>query len=120
MSTDPDCLFCKIIAGELPSDQVYSDEHVIVFEDISPKAPVHLLMVPREHIISLNELEERHDGLIVHMMRLLPIVAKEQGLDNGFRTAINTGPGGGQLVYHLHIHLLGGENLGNAGYSSAV
>ncbi len=79
-----------------------------------------MLIVPREHIISLNELEQKHDGLIAHIMRLLPICAKEQGLNNGFRTAINTGSGGGQLVFHLHIHLLGGEGLGGAGFSSAV
>ncbi|MDM8562952.1 histidine triad nucleotide-binding protein [Candidatus Marithioploca araucensis] len=111
-----DCLFCKIIAGELPCDQVYSDEHVIVFEDINPKAPVHLLIVPREHIISLNALEEKHDGLMGHIMRLLPKLAKEQGLDKGFRTIINTGSGGGQIVFHLHVHLLGGGGLGGTGF----
>lgn len=114
MLTDPDCLFCKIIAGQIPSEQVYSDEHVVIFKDINPKAPVHLLMVPREHIKSLNELEERHDCLTAYFMRLLPNIAIEQGLDNGFRTVINTGPGGGQEVFHLHLHLLGGENLGSA------
>ncbi|MCK5720411.1 MAG: histidine triad nucleotide-binding protein [Thiomargarita sp.] len=113
MKTDLDCLFCKIIAGTVPSDQVYSDDQVIVFKDINPKAPVHLLIVPRDHIISLNELENNHDKLIGHIMRLLPKLAKEQGLDNGFRTIINTGRGGGQIVFHLHIHLLGGkEHLG--------
>jgi histidine triad (HIT) family protein len=114
MNRDPDCLFCKIIAGEIPSEQVYSDEQVVVFKDINPKAPVHLLMVPREHIKSLNELQAQHEGLIAYMMRLLPQIAKEQGLDNGFRTVINTGPGGGQEVFHLHIHLLGGTGLGSA------
>ncbi len=111
-----DCLFCKIIAGELPCDQVYSDEHVIVFKDINPKAPVHLLIVPREHIISLNTLEEKHDGLMGHIMRLLPKLAKEQGLDKGFRTIINTGSGGGQIIFHLHVHLLGGGGLGGTGF----
>jgi histidine triad (HIT) family protein len=120
MTTDPDCLFCKIVAGIIPSDQVYSDEHVVVFKDINPKAPVHLLIVPREHVVSLNEVEEKHDGLMTHIMRLLPKIAKEQGLDNGFRTVINTGPGGGQLVFHLHFHLLGGEGLAGAGFSRAV
>lgn len=116
MMTDPQCLFCKIIAGKLSSDQVYSDEHVVVFKDIYPKAPVHLLIVPREHIISLNELGEKHDGLMGYMMRLLPQIAKGQGLENGFRTIINTGAGGGQVVFHLHIHLLGGHTLGSVGF----
>ncbi len=113
MSTD--CLFCKIIAGELPSEQVYSDEKVIVFKDINPKAPIHLLIVPRDHIISLNELD--NDDLTVHMMRLLPKLAKGQGLNNGFRTVINTGPAGGQIVFHIHLHLLGGGSLDGAGFS---
>ena len=106
-----DCLFCKILAGEVPSDKVYEDDKVFVFKDIYPKADIHLLMIPREHIDSLNELNESHDALMGHMMRLLPILAKEQGLDTGFRTIINTGPGGGQEVFHLHIHLLGGDHL---------
>jgi histidine triad (HIT) family protein len=116
MNTDPDCLFCQIIAGKLPSDQVYNDEHVVVFKDINPKARIHLLIVPRDHIISLNELEERHDGLMAYIMRLLPNLAKEQGLNNGFRSIINTGPAGGQIVFHLHIHLLGGDGLGGTGF----
>lgn len=106
-----DCLFCKIIAGDIPSNTVYEDEQVIVFKDLYPKADVHLLVVPREHIASLNEMDAGHDALMVHMMRLLPKLAKEHGLDDGFRTIINTGPGGGQEVFHLHIHLLGGGHL---------
>lgn len=109
MNDDPNCLFCKIIDGKLPSDQVYSDEWVIVFKDIHPQAPVHLLLVPREHIVSLNELEEKHDKLLAHMLRLLPKLAKQFGLNDGFRTVINTGTGGGQVVFHLHIHLLGSK-----------
>jgi histidine triad (HIT) family protein len=107
-----DCIFCKIIAGTIPSDQVYSDEFVIVFKDIQPRSPVHLLVVPREHIISLNELEPRHDALMAHIMRLLPTLAKQQGLEDGFRTVINTGPAGGQVVFHLHVHLMGGNIRG--------
>lgn len=106
-----DCLFCKIAAGEIPSDTVYEDDQVIVFKDLYPKADVHLLVVPREHIASLNEMDVSQDALIAHMMRLLPKLAKEQGLDDGFRTIINTGPGGGQEIFHLHIHLLGGGKL---------
>jgi histidine triad (HIT) family protein len=106
-----DCLFCKIAAGEIPADFVHKDEQVVVFKDINPKADVHLLVVPREHIVSLNELEEGHSDLISHCMRLLPGLAKDQGLDSGFRTIINTGKGGGQEIFHLHIHLLGGNRL---------
>ena len=106
-----DCLFCKILAGEIPSDKVYEDDKVYVFKDIYPKADVHLLVIPRVHVDSLNELDESHDALMAHMIRLLPKLAKEQGLDAGYRTIINTGPGGGQEVFHLHIHLMGGDHL---------
>ena len=111
MKTDPNCIFCKIRDKQIPSSQVYSDEQVIVFKDINPKAPVHLLIVPREHVASLNELEQQHADLIAHIILLLPKLAKEQGLDEGFRTVINTGAGGGQIVFHLHIHLLGGKTF---------
>ena len=106
-----DCLFCKIAAGEIPSDTVYEDDQVIVFKDLYPKADVHLLVIPREHVASLNEMDTSHEALMAHMMRLLPKLAKEHGLDDGFRTIINTGPGGGQEIFHLHIHLLGGGRL---------
>lgn len=106
-----DCLFCKIAAGTIPSERVHEDGHVIVFKDIHPKAPVHLLIVPRLHVESLNELTPAHDGLVAHMLRLLPGLARKQGLANGFRTIVNTGPGGGQEIFHLHIHLLGGGRL---------
>ena len=106
-----DCLFCKIVAGELPSERVHEDDQVIVFKDIYPKAQVHLLIVPRLHVESLNELTPAHDGLVAHMLRLLPGLARKQGLTSGFRTIINTGPGGGQVIFHIHIHLLGGDRL---------
>jgi len=106
-----DCLFCKIAAGEIPADKVYEDEQVVVFRDIYPKAEVHLLIIPREHIVSLNELEPEHDALVAHMLRLTRSLAEEQGLTAGYRTIINTGKGGGQEIFHLHIHLLGGRNL---------
>jgi len=106
-----DCLFCKIIAGMIPSERVHEDEQLIVFKDIHPKAPVHLLIVPRLHVESLNELTPAHDGLVAHMLRLLPGLARKHGLDSGYRTIINTGPGGGQEIFHLHIHLLGGGRL---------
>ncbi|MCW8917205.1 MAG: histidine triad nucleotide-binding protein [Gammaproteobacteria bacterium] len=106
-----DCLFCRIAAGELPADIVYQDDRMVVFRDIAPKAEVHLLAIPREHIASLDELNEGHDALIAYIMRQLPRLAREQGLSSGFRTIINTGPGGGQVVFHLHVHLLGGSDL---------
>ncbi|HKJ76008.1 MAG TPA: histidine triad nucleotide-binding protein [Gammaproteobacteria bacterium] len=106
-----DCIFCKIVAGEIPADIVHQDEEVIVFRDINPKADVHLLLVPRAHVASLDELTAEHDALVARMMRMLPQLAREQGLDRGYRTIINTGPGGGQEVPHLHIHLLGGGRL---------
>lgn len=103
-----ECLFCRIVAGEVSSERVHEDDDVIVIRDIYPKAPVHLLVIPRIHYESLNELTQEHDRLIAHMVRLLPGLARSQGLDNGFRTVINTGRGGGQEIFHLHIHLLGG------------
>ncbi|NOZ37265.1 MAG: histidine triad nucleotide-binding protein [Gammaproteobacteria bacterium] len=106
-----DCLFCKIAAGEIPADKIYEDERVVVFRDINPKAEVHLLIVPREHIAGLNELESGHDALIAHIMRLIQPLALDQGLESGYRTIINTGKDGGQEVFHLHIHLLGGRDL---------
>ena len=106
-----DCLFCKIIAGNIPSSKVYEDDKIFVFKDITPKATVHLLVIPKIHLISLSDLNTEHNALIAHMMLKLPVLAREQGLENGFRTIINTGEGGGQEVAHLHIHLLGGENL---------
>ena len=106
-----DCIFCKITGGAIPSDLVYEDEQVVVFKDIYPKAPVHLLMVPRQHVESLNDLTPAHDGLMAHMLRTLPEVARHAGLTDGYRTIINTGRGGGQEVPHLHMHILGGGHL---------
>lgn len=106
-----DCIFCKIIAGDIPSSKVYEDELIYVFKDINPKADVHLLVIPKQHIARLDHLDQTHQTLIAHMFLKLPELAKSQGLKTGFRTIINTGPGGGQEVDHLHIHLLGGKNL---------
>jgi len=106
-----DCLFCKILAGEIPSDKIYEDDKMYVFKDINPKADVHLLAIPRVHVESLNEVNDEHDEIVAHMIKQLPKLAKEQGLKDGFRTIINTGKGGGQIIFHLHMHLLGGRNL---------
>lgn len=106
-----DCLFCKILSGDIPSDKIYEDEQMFVFKDTNPQADVHLLAIPRVHVSSLNEVTDEHDEVIAHMIKQLPRLAKEQGLNDGFRTIINTGAGGGQVVYHLHMHLLGGSHL---------
>ncbi len=109
-----ECLFCKIAVGEIPSNKVYEDDKIFVFWDINPKAAVHLLLIPKLHIASLNELDDNnseHDEIMAHALKMLPKLAKEQGLNDGFRTIINTGKGGGQVVFHLHMHLLGGKDL---------
>lgn len=106
-----DCIFCKIIAKQIPSETIFEDENLIVFKDIRPKARVHLLVVSKKHIKSLFEITEEHNSLLASMLLALPKLAKQQGLDNGFRTVINTGSGGGQEIDHLHFHLLGGSSL---------
>ena len=105
-----DCLFCRIIRGELPSQKVYEDEHVYAFRDISPEAPVHVLFVPRTHVASMAELGPEHEQAMGRLMVAAARVAAELGLDGGFRTIINTGRVGLQEVYHLHLHLLGGPD----------
>lgn len=111
------CIFCKIAAGTIPSKKVYEDEDLIVFHDINPAAPMHLLVVPREHIPTLADCTDRHQALLGKMLTLAPKLAAEQGgayqLDaegpkGGFKALFNTGPDGGQEVYHLHLHVMGG------------
>jgi len=106
-----DCIFCKIIAGQIPTDFIYQDDKIVVFNDIRPKAKVHLLIVSKEHLPSLLEAKPENSDLLAHMTLSLPKIAKEQGLENGFRTIINTGSGGGQEIDHIHFHLLGGGML---------
>jgi histidine triad (HIT) family protein len=106
-----DCIFCKIIVGDIPSAKVHEDDQIFVFKDINPKAAVHLLVIPKVHLNSLDDLAGEHQALIGHMMLTLSQLAQSQGLMNGFRTIINTGPDGGQEVDHLHIHILGGKGL---------
>jgi histidine triad (HIT) family protein len=113
------CIFCKIASGQIPTNAVYQDEELIVFRDINPKAPVHLLVVPKEHIASLAHAQQKHEALLGRMMLLAPRLASEMGCgyqgdengngSGGFRTQFNTGPDGGQEVYHLHLHVLGGS-----------
>lgn len=106
-----DCIFCKIIAKEIDTDLIYEDDKIVVFNDINPKAKIHLLFVPKEHIKSLAEVNTSHADLIFHLTRMLPKVASTQGLVQGFRVIVNTGRGGGQMVDHIHYHLLGGSTL---------
>ncbi len=108
MNHDPHCLFCRIAAGEIPAQKVYEDDELIAFKDIHPAAPVHLLVIPRQHIAGLGDVTTEHAALLGRMMTLAPQLAIEQGATNGFRTVINTGPDGGQEVYHLHMHVMGG------------
>lgn len=103
-----DCIFCKIIAREIPAEIVFEDDNILVFKDIHPKAPTHLLIVPKHHVESLASLSEKDSELAAHLMLSLPRIAKQVGL-KGFRTVINTGAEGGQVVFHLHAHLLGGK-----------
>jgi histidine triad (HIT) family protein len=109
MNKKDDCIFCKIVAGQIPSKKAFEDEDVLAFHDIHPIAPVHFLIIPKAHMESLSQAEPRHQALLGKMMLLAPKLAKEQGLDDGFRTIINTGRGGHQEVLHLHLHITGGE-----------
>ena len=106
-----DCIFCKIAAGDIPSRKIYEDEDVVVFHDINPAAPVHFMIVPKLHVASLASCDESHREILGKIMLLAPRLAREQGLTDGFKTVINTGAGGGQVVMHLHVHVLGGGTL---------
>lgn len=106
--TEPHCIFCRIVRGELPTKRIYEDDEILVFPDINPAAPVHLLMVPRTHVATLDAAGAEHERLLGKMLLLAPRLAREQGATNGFRIVINNGPDGGQEVYHLHVHVLGG------------
>ncbi len=115
------CIFCKIAAKKIPSDSVYEDEQVLVFKDIRPAAPVHLLIIPKQHIASLSGCDDRHAELLGKMLTLVPKLALQHGcgltldenglpVKGGYKTVINTGPDGGQEVHHFHIHLIGGPH----------
>ena len=110
--SENNCIFCKIIEGEISSTIVHRDERSIAFEDINAQAPVHVLVVPQEHIESLDEASQRDEALLGHLLRVAARIANERGLsESGYRTVINTGEGAGQSVFHLHVHLLGGRAL---------
>mgnify|MGYP001122312424 FL=1 len=106
-----DCLFCKIIAGEIPSAKVYENDYVYAFRDIQPQAPVHVLIVPKEHISSIDEVTPANSDIVRHVAEAIPEVAKALGLENGYRVITNVGEDGCQSVRHLHFHLLGGAKL---------
>jgi histidine triad (HIT) family protein len=112
MNHDPSCIFCKIVEGKIPSRKVYEDEEIFAFHDINPWAPVHFLVIPKEHITSIAHLQERHAALMGRIMLLIPKLAALEGCnpypEGGFRIVSNTGDEGGQEVQHLHIHVIGG------------
>jgi histidine triad (HIT) family protein len=107
------CLFCKIVAGEIPSKRVHEDDELVAFEDIKPEAPVHILIIPRRHVSTLNDVQHGDDALLGSMMRRAAIIAKERGVsESGYRTVMNCNSNAGQTVFHIHLHLLGGRRMG--------
>ncbi len=107
-----DCLFCKIINGEIPSNKVYEDETVYAFRDIEPQAPTHILIIPKQHIKSAAEIDESNSAVVAHIFEVAAKIAKQEGLDDGFRIVNNCGDIAGQSVKHLHFHLMGGREFG--------
>lgn len=107
-----DCLFCKIIAGQIPSKKVYEDEHTYAFEDIDPKAPTHILVVPKKHIPGLKEAQQGDAEIVGHCHLVAAQIARDRKIQDGYRTVLNVGRRAGQSVFHLHVHLLGGRDLG--------
>ena len=108
---DPDCLFCKIVAGEIPSERVYEDDEVIAFRDINPRAPTHILVIPRRHVADAQHLTDADGELLTRLFGAVRTLAAEAGLENGYRVVTNVGPDAGQTVFHLHLHLLGGRSM---------
>ena len=107
-----DCLFCRIVKGEIPSTKVFENEKVYAFRDINPQAPTHILVVPKEHVSSLDALNEGTLDQAAACLAVIPVIAAAEGLSNGYRVISNVGPDGGQTVEHLHFHILGGKKLG--------
>lgn len=107
-----DCTFCKIVGGEIPSDRVFDDDRVTAFRDINPVAPTHILIVPNKHIPSVNEIETEDEKLVGHMFYIARQLAERENIqDSGYRLIINTGPDAGQVVFHLHLHVIGGQPM---------
>ena len=110
------CIFCKIVAREIPSDMVFEDDHIMAFNDVAPQAPVHILIIPKAHIESVNELDESHRDLMGRLALRAQALARERGIaETGYRLIVNCNAQGGQTVYHLHMHLMGGRQLGALG-----
>jgi histidine triad (HIT) family protein len=109
---DANCLFCRILRGEIPSKKVYEDEHVYAFEDIDPKAPTHVLVIPKKHLAGLKEAQAEDAELIGRCHLAAAKIARDRNIEKGYRTVLNVGPESGQSVFHLHVHLLGGRRLG--------
>ena len=105
------CLFCKIIAGEIPSTKVYEDEMILAFRDIAPMAPTHILVIPKAHIGSVQEITAENSAVVTHIFEVIPRIAQAEGLANGFRVVSNCGDDGCQSVHHLHFHILGGKQM---------
>ena len=108
MHSDPHCIFCKIVAGQIPSKKVYEDEQILAFHDIHPWAPVHILVIPKQHIASMVDVSLEHQALMGRMLAVTPQLMKDLGVTNGFRHVINTGADGRQEVGHVHLHVMGG------------
>ena len=108
MNHDPACIFCKIVAGQVPSRKIYEDEELLAFHDVQPWAPVHVLVIPKQHLATLSDVQAEHSAMLGRMLALAPRLMAELGVNNGYRTLINTGRDGGQEVYHLHMHVMGG------------
>ena len=106
-----DCLFCKLVAGQIPTKKVYEDERVFVFEDIQPQAPTHVLIVPKRHIVGLKEAKGEDAEILGYCQLTAAKIARERGIEDGYRTVYNVGPRAGQSVFHIHLHLLGGRDL---------
>ena len=106
-----DCLFCKIVAGDIPSTKVYEDETVYAFRDIAPQAPTHILVIPKAHLASVNEVTAENSGVVAHIFEVIPKIAEAEGLTGGYRVVSNCGSDAGQTVHHLHFHILGGKVL---------
>ncbi|HZZ16459.1 MAG TPA: histidine triad nucleotide-binding protein [Candidatus Sulfotelmatobacter sp.] len=106
------CLFCRILRGEIPAKKVYENEHVLAFEDIDPKAPTHVLVIPKKHFAGLKEAQAEDAEVIGRCHLAAAEIARQRKIENGYRTVLNVGPGAGQSVFHLHVHLLGGRSLG--------
>ena len=106
-----DCLFCKIVAGDIPSTKVYEDERVLAFRDIAPQAPTHILVIPKAHIPSCAAITAENSAVVAHIFEVIAQIAKQEGLDGGFRVVSNCGDHAGQTVHHLHFHILGGKQL---------